>query len=319
MFFMKQILFSGAFNPMTDLERKVQKRVHEFDLISLLRLLMSMGYGPQEVRFMSHNSICSQAGLIHGIRFSPEPVKEVVITLNLGLLSAQSPLPTYFRKKMDSEISESRAFVDFIGFFDHHLIRDYICNIYPEINRFFFPSWELTKRRYLHILDLKSCSSLHWLFQAVFPEIGVQMVKALLSRDLQTIPVSLGKSALGSDAVFGRKARVPIHGRRITLYSEDENTATQVPWPREIKNRLESLVFPLLRPVGINLEIYLVLKSQKRWARLHRETYLGYDRIRDSGESYRRIRIFRGYIGEEETTVKEVVTQQPEIKKLAAG
>jgi len=75
-------------------------------------------------------------------------------------------------------------------------------------------------------------------------------------------------------------------------------TDTQVPWPREIKNRLINLVFPVLQPMGIDLEILLVLKSQKRWVRLHAETYLGYDRIQSGEESYRRVRIFRGHIGE---------------------
>jgi hypothetical protein len=57
-------------------------------------------------------------------------------------------------------------------------------------------------------------------------------------------------------------------------------------------------VFPILQPVGIDLEILLVLKSQKRWVRLHAETYLGYDRIQSGEETYRRVRVYRGHIGE---------------------
>lgn len=303
---------------MNNLERKISKRVHEFDIISLLRLLMSIGYGPDEVRFKGHNSICSQSGLIHSISFYQAPVKEAVLTLNLGLLSAQSPLPSYFRKRMEGSLAGGRRFEEFIGYFDHLLIRDYIYNLYPEINRFYFPSYELTQRRFLEMLDLKSLATLHWLFQAVFPEIELKVEKALISREMETLPIRLGKNALGSDAVFGSKARAPISGRRITLFSEEDITDTQVPWPAEIKDRLIGLVFPILRPTGIDLEINLVLKSQKRWAKLHSGTYLGYDRIHDKGESYRRIRIFKGHIDESNAPAEEVVDQAVS-QKLASG
>ena len=216
---------------MNNLEKKISKKIHGFDIISLLRLLMSMNYRLDEIRFNGHNSICSQSSLIYGIKFYNEPVREVVITLNLGLLSAQSPLPGYFRKKVESDITGSRRFNEFIGYFDHQLIRNYIFNLYPEINSFYFSSWELTKRRYLETLDLKSCNTLHWLFQIVFPELSVKVEKVLLNRDLKTVPIRLGKCMLGSDTALGSKSRVPIHGRQVTLYSEEDSTDTKVPWP----------------------------------------------------------------------------------------
>jgi len=283
---------------MSYTEKDVSERIHDFDIISLLYLLETMNYSPEEIRFRSHNSICSQSGLIYDIAFRQEPVREAVITMNMGLLGVQSPLPSYFRKKMEIDEVGRGALADFIGYFDHHLIRDYICNIYPEINSYFFPHWEQTKRRYLQILNPKSISTLHWLFQIVFPEIRVQVENAVLSDNVRTKPVLLGKSVLGTDAVFGNKTNVPIDGRRVTLFTEEELTDTQLPWPKEIRNRLTRLIFPVLQPTGIDMEIVLVLKSQKRWVRLHAETYLGYDRIQSGKETYRRIRIFRGHIGE---------------------
>jgi hypothetical protein len=304
--------FFNGILPMNNLEERVAGRIHEFDIISLLHLLMTMNYSPEEIRFRSYNSICSQSGLIHDIKFRQEPVREAVITMNMGLLGVQSPLPSYFRKKMESEEVGRSRLADFIGYFDHHLIRDYICNIYPEINRLFFPDWEMTKRRYLQILNLKSLGTLHWLFRKVFPEIGVQVENAVLNDDLQTRAVVLGKAVLGDDAVFGSKTSVPINGRRVTFYSEEEMTDTQAPWPREIRNRLTSLIFPVLQPAGIDLEIVLVLKSRKRWVRLHAETYLGYDRMQGGEESYRRIRIFRGHIGESFRTREKQKDCQPD-------
>lgn len=279
---------------MTATQRDIAQKIHHFDLISLLQLLQFIGYQPEEIQFKSNFSRSSQPSLIHHIEFHSEPTRRVVITLNLGLLSAQSPLPSYFLKKMDTGYVDTKSFVDFIGYFDHHLIRNYLLNIYPETNRALFPDWELTKRRYLQMLDLKSCSTLHWLFQLVFPELGVRAEKIALKRQLRTVHLKLGQTILGTGAIFGEKTDVPISGRRITLFSESESTNTGEPWPREIKWRLDDLIFPILRSVGMDLEIILVIRTQKSWAKLQTDSYLGYDKIRGGAEQYRRIRIFTG-------------------------
>jgi len=283
---------------MTALERKIKLKIHEFDIISLIRLLESTGYSMEEIRFKGHNSICSQSRLIQDIGFKNEPVREVVITMNLGLLSPQSPLPNYFRKKLDKDIGNTSSFENFIGYFDHHLIKDYICNIYPEINRFFFPSWDLTRQYYLRMLDLKSISTIHWLFTTAFPELDVRVQKAFLNYKFQTSQICFGKTDIGSEAVLGGNANIPIYGLEIIFYSEDENTYTQIPWPREIKKRMKKLIFPILKPIGVDFKIYLVLRSKKKWARLHSETLLGYDRLQNDHKSYSRTKIFKGHVGE---------------------
>jgi hypothetical protein len=82
------------------------------------------------------------------------------------------------------------------------------------------------------------------------------------------------------------------------LTSEDERTGMGVPWPREIRGRMESMVFPLLKSVGIDLEVFLVIRSQTSWARLHAESFLGYDRIKGGAEQQRRVPIYRGHLVE---------------------
>ena len=57
-------------------------------------------------------------------------------------------------------------------------------------------------------------------------------------------------------------------------------------------------VYPKLRTVGLDIEILLVIKSQKSFAKLHVESYLGYDKIRGGSENYRRIKIFSGHLQE---------------------
>jgi hypothetical protein len=283
---------------MNDLEEKIRDRIQEFDVISLLRLLISLGYSPDIIHFRSNDSICSQTGLIYGIIFRQKPFRHVVVTFNLGLLSAQSPLPAYFKGIMEQNDDNFFFFEKLCGYLDHHLIKDYLQNIYPELNNYYFRNWRRAKQEYLNLLNLKSMSSLHWLFKCVFPEIAVRVENAVLGGEIRTEAIRLGKTILGGDAVFGRKTAYPAHGKRVTLLTENEMTYTQIPWPREIEKRLHDILFPVLRPVGIDLDIILILKSQKRWAKLHEESFLGYDRIKTDEDTYRSIRIFQGHIGE---------------------
>jgi hypothetical protein len=279
-----------------DLERKISKKIHEFDLISLLKLLMYHGYLLEEIHFRSHMSTCSQSGLIQGIEFLYQPDRQVVITINMGLLSAQSSLPSYFQKNVDAKDIDSISFGDFIGYFDHFLIRNYIFNIYPEKNTKYFSDWEITKRQYLQIMDLKSSSTLFWVFQLVFPELKIQVKKMVMGRGLKASALIMGRTILGSDAVFGKKTEATVYGMHITLFSDEEFTDNGIPWPKEIKNRLDDQVFPILRTAEVDVEIILVIQSQKRWMKLESESYLGYDKMKGGKAQARRIRIFRGHL-----------------------
>ena len=279
-----------------DLERKISNKIHEFDLISLLKLLIHHEYLLEEIHFRSHMSTCSQSGLIQGIEFLYQPERQVVITINMGLLSAQSALPSYFQKNVDTKDIDSISFGDFIGYFDHFLIRDYIFNIYPEKNIKYFSDWEITKRQYLQIMDLKSSSTLFWVFQLVFPELKIQVEKMVMERGLKALALIMGKTILGSDAVFGKKTDATVYGMHITLISDEEFTDNGIPWPKEIKNRLDDQVFPILRSAEADVEIILVIRSQKRWMKLESESYLGYDKMKGGKAQARRIRIFRGQL-----------------------
>jgi hypothetical protein len=279
-----------------DLERKISNKIHEFDLISLLKLLIHHEYLLEEIHFRSHMSTCSQSGLIQGIEFLYQPDRQVVITINMGLLSAQSALPSYFQKNVDTKDIDSISFGDFIGYFDHFLIRNYIFNIYPEKNIKYFSDWEITKRQYLQIMDLKSSSTLFWIFQLVFPELKIQVKKMVMERGLQASALIMGKTILGSDAVFGKKTEATVYGMHITLFSDEEFTDTRIPWPKEIKSRLDDQVFPILRSAEVDVEIILVIQSQKRWMKLESESYLGYDKMKGGKAQARRIRIFRGHL-----------------------
>ena len=280
------------------LEKKVATQVRRFSIEALIEQVLRLGYRPEDIRFRSIHSYVSQPSLVRKIKFRRMPRKRVTVYVNFGLLSAQSPLPSYFFRQLDSGSLDNDSFEDFLAYFDHQIIKDYLLSLYPELNRRLFKDWEQTKNHYLSLIDLRAPSSLKWLFDLVFPELEVKVEKAILGRGLTNEPIVLGQTKIGSDAVFGRQTKVPVHGVRVTLISEIEQFALSAPWPEEIKRRLEQDVYPKLRTVGMDIEILLVIKSQKSFAKLHVESYLGYDKIRGGSENYRRIKIFSGHLQE---------------------
>lgn len=283
---------------MATTEALLRRAIHRFDIYSLLALLKFMGYRMDQVRFGSHHAISSQPCLLQDIEFRKDPVPQVTIFVNLGLLSVQSPLPSYFSKRLERGDADTSLFLSFIGFFDHQLLNGYFANIYPETNTVLFPDWEKAKRRYLLMLSLRSSGSLEWLLRLAVPELGVRVEKAAMKRSLHSEHIRLGKSALGGDAVFGQRSSVPVYGLRVTFFSDEDYTGSGEPWPREVRKRLDRLVFPVLRMVGTDLEIFLVIRAGKSWARLHRGSYLGYDIMRSGKEQYRRVPIFSGYLSD---------------------
>lgn len=278
------------------LERQISRRARAFDVPALLRVLRWLGWREEELLFRSHLSTASPGALIHAVEFSHRPRREVRVTLNLGLLGPQSPLPSYFFRSLDTSAIDSARFVEFVGYFDHRVLRSFLKAIYPEDNRQLFADWERTKRRYLHFLDLRSQATLCWMFSQTFPELGVTVEKAALGRTVQAQSLVLGSASLGGDAVFGKQAKVPVDGRRVTLTAEAEATASGRPWPAEIAARLEAVLFPVLREIGLDLEVFLVIEAQRSWARLEGESYLGFDKVQGGAQSPRRIRLFRGYV-----------------------
>ncbi len=278
------------------IEAEVSRRKHDFDMISLLRLLFFMGYSPEEITFKSYNSLSSQAGLIKKIQFQHEPFRNVTLTLNMGLLSAQSTLPSYFQKTIDKGMINLRSFYLFIGYFDHSLIYKFFESVYPELNLNRLGNMEQTKSNYIQMLDLRSSATLNWLFKLVFPELENCVEKCSFPRRVDMNPLKLGHTVLGGNAVFGDKTSIAISGRKVTLFCHEELTPQGHPWPSEIKKRLKKEVFPLLRTTGIDLQVTLVIKSQKQWVKLNRDSFLGYDKIRGNHDQYKQIKIFKGYV-----------------------
>ena len=79
-----------------DLRTAIRRRIADFDLFALLDLLEFMGYESEEIVFRGHATQVSPPALLHDIEFHTSPGERVVISINFGLLAADSPLPSYF-------------------------------------------------------------------------------------------------------------------------------------------------------------------------------------------------------------------------------
>lgn len=199
------------------LERHIIERAREFDVIALLDLLRHAGYAPEDMVFKSHHSGASQSGLVARVEFRTDPVRQVEVTLNMGLLAADGLLPSYFQKVIDEGEIDEEAFTGFLHFFDHVLLQNFLASIYPEQNPQIYSDWERTKRSYVTLLGLRSTSTLHWIFQSVYPELAVSVDRVQIGREMTVMPAKLGSAKLGGPAALGATAQVPVAGCAATV------------------------------------------------------------------------------------------------------
>lgn len=278
---------------MSVLETRIVENSWRFDPINLLILLAHMGYGMEDILFCSHFSNCSQSRLIESVEFRGSP-KKVLIKLNLGLLGGQSALPNYFFKQVDDNTIDDQRFSEFFGYFDDRLLRRYLLAIYPEYDETISPNWEFRKKAALQTLKLNSVTSLHWLSQLVFPELQIRVEKVTLQRNMDLGAPILGKALLGYQTVLGKIKKIPVAGLRITLISDEDDFTKNQPWPDEIERRLKKLMLPILQGIDLDLEIWLMIRSQTSWLSLKANSYLGYENIVGDADKMRQIRVFSG-------------------------
>jgi hypothetical protein len=273
------------------LRERITAEARRFSIPALLDLLHAMGYRDEEIEYRSHQSQRPQPALVHSVEFSepvaPSPgrLRTVIITVNIGLLTAQTPLPSYVMKILDQQDESGMA--EFLGFFDHHLLRDRFQALYPERNRGLFVDWEETKAKLLRMLGLESPSTMYWLFQRVYPELGLVVRRGQQQMPLNALGAQLGEAVLGERYTLGGIAQVPVGGMEITLCAEEPQSPAGLPWAQEAARRLREQILPLLRGVDLQLTVFLLFAEHTEWARLVHEQYLGFEPIRDESQRTR--------------------------------
>jgi hypothetical protein len=262
------------------LEQEINRRLGNFDLISLLRLLKHNEFSEQAIWFSSHNSIASQNRIIESVILKKD---HAFIELNIGLLASTGILPGHIRQFMDRADVEEINLQDFFKLFDHLLIISYLGQVYPEINRNFFEDWQHTKKCYTALQNMRCESSLYWLLEQAFPEFTISLTRTSLSQNINPTHSILGSMTLGlaKTSTTQNKQR----GFRIYLFLRPERGSTTSHWVEKAQTRLNEWVFPWLACLSTYLEVYLCISRNDIHLRLFNKSALGYDSFYQSGKA----------------------------------
>ncbi len=315
-------------------QRAICARARDFEIAALLDLLATLGYRPGDVYFRGHVTETPQPTLVHHIEFAgledeiagppggrsvelgsiaelavekpPGRVRTggqaspVTITVNLGLLSCRSPLPTYFQHLLrDPTLQE--PLVELLQIVDRNLLRARLTCDRPER---IVESWDEITGDLVRIHGLDSLVGLSWLFRHIFPELPAIVERTSDELRVPYASARLGFSALGS-ACLGASTRIDVHDFQVTLRAGESLLRPGVPWLHEVDRRLRTLVFPALEPVSMNLTIILELADDRAFAMLRddrappRESYLGMDPFGVPGAPggpARRVVLYRGLL-----------------------
>jgi hypothetical protein len=241
---------------------RVQRRAHDFDVPALLDRLASLGFQGADVELRSRRSTVCQGRVVHAVGLDPA-AHRVTVDVNLGLLAASSPLPSYFLQaidELDSDDLTSDERLELVRLLDHHLLRERFASLYPERDAGLSggEGWEETKALLASQLGLASPSSLHWLFASVFPELTVLVRRGRAGRQVPSEAVRLGQSRLGSGS-FGGRAEVGTGTIEVTLGGGDTPAASGLTWPAEARRRLEDQVLPVLGDRAAQVTVWLAL------------------------------------------------------------
>lgn len=273
---------------LAGLQVEIGKRIHEFDVPALLDLLAALGYGPANLEFRGHLASGPQPTLLHAIEFPARDqptagAAKVVITVNLGLLSCRSPLPSYFQRFL-ADLDTRDPVLELLAVLDRSLLHERLTCDRPDR---MLVTWTDTQRNFLRIFGLDSPVGLRWLFRQVFPELGVRVRRV---RDDYRVPyqgATIGESKLG-ECSFGSLTRVGVYDMEVTLICEDaiyqRTTHGTTPWIREGDRRLRAVVFPLLDEICMTLTVAFVLLDGGEGARVGPTSYAGYNPMWRSSE-----------------------------------
>lgn len=288
-----------------DLEREIAAAATRFELKPLLDLLRGRGYGPGDIMFESGREGGGGA-LVQGVRFSHDEEAgkrpKVIITLSLGLLGDNGLLPSYFLQVAERSRDPERFF-DFIRFFDHWLITNFVRATCPEDDAEIYGDYCAAQAAFFRMLGIGSVSTLKWLMQLCFPELCVRVKRAHFIEATSSHAFRTGESRLDGSGIVGRVYESDRSGFIVDLIAEEELDAHGRNWPSVVRPRLEKTVLPLLESSRVPLLVRLRILHHASWSRVDfpfadEHGYLGYERIRDDDESLHTLIMFRGTVGE---------------------
>lgn len=256
------------------LEPAIAAAARRFELPALLRVLRRRGYRPEDIWFESARGAPVSPGVIESLRFEDAP-RRVVVRLSTGLLGADAPLPSYFRRFAD-ELADPRPFLAFMRFFDHVVAANlaYVAHAADGVAH-----GSPLPRAYQVIGGARSPARLHALVRAIVPELALEVVPAVLARNEPSEAARLGSARLDGTAVVGWSQRTEVDGLVARLHAEVERDDRGRPWAEVVRERCERLLVPLVRRGGRAVEIRLRIASYAGRARLGRRPQLGVEPV----------------------------------------
>jgi hypothetical protein len=273
-------------------EQRIRERIRSFDIPALLDVLAASGYGDAELEYRGHRTTVHQSHLVHDIQFIHGPTKRVIITVNMGLLSVQSPLPSFLMRTMD-QLDHNRL-ERFIGYFDHLLLQECFAGLYPERDAESLPGWPEAAKDRLRLLRPTCPSTMHWLFGKVFPDAEVSVRREVRQQQVRAKEMRLGTSALGEGDSMGGFASIPTGGMEVRIFCNEPFCSSGAPWAVEAPRRFEADVLPLLSETVLMLTVILVLREQEGYLRIERASHLGYDPLHGAPSQVQQILLFSG-------------------------
>ncbi len=273
-------------------EQRIRERIRGFDIPALLEVLAASGYGDAEIEYRGHRTTVHQSHLVHDIQFIHRPHKRVIVTVNMGLLSAQSPLPSFMMRTMD-QLDHDRL-ERFIGYFDHQLLQECFAGLFPERDGGLLPGWPEAAKDRLRLLRPTSPSTLHWLFRKVFPETEISVRREVRRQRVQAREMRLGASALGEGDAMGGFASIPTGGVEVKIFCNEPLSSGGAPWAVEAQRRFETDLLPLLSERVLMLTVLLVLRDQEGVLRIERDSHLGYDPLQGAPVQTQQVLLFSG-------------------------
>jgi len=235
---------------LSSLQQAIKDKLHQFELLALLRLLDFHGY--RQIWYRSSEQLVSEPQLMEDIKFvvSPdngEPL--VILSLNIGMLGPQSPLPSYFLKLRDTLLLDDTAFIQYIGFFDHILISELVRQLFPELSDYYGSSWDQWQRNCLLLSNLKAIRNVHMLFKAIYPEYKIHCAWQSKSK-WQSGGSELGHLVLGKTTGLGGVAAQRQGWLRVLLTQREQKLPLQ-----ELQMRLQKLALPLYNALSLPLKV----------------------------------------------------------------
>jgi len=283
-------------------EARVSREARRFDLRPLIELLRSRGYAREDILFEGTRQSMASPALIESIVFVDRPSRRVIVTLNLGLLADGTLLPTYFAEVVDAS-PRGEAFYDFIRFFDHRLLENFLRAVYPEDEGGPFGDYERALRSYFRLTRPDSTSTLAWIFRRLMPDHCLRVERRGFTSQSGTHAFLTGKSLLDGTGILGRVYPWNSAGFIVTIIVEEETDERGRPWPAQIQARLRERILPLLEPYRIPLLVKLDVLNHASWVELEERSakaqigYLGYERIRGKPGEHSVV-LYRGVPGE---------------------